>query len=231
MISAMLLLQYCLTVKSSSRIDLLLNKMTIAEKVGQLIQIDIQGFADIDGQLNYAKLVRFINENHVGSIMNSVFSVRRGLNGKSGWNATEWRKVLSEIQMLADTPANNIPIIHGIDAVHGATFVKAAALFPQPIAIAASFNSDISFKCAGVTSKDVRAAGINWIFSPALGIGLQPLWSRYQETFGEDPYVISTMGAAVIRGLQDVKADGGIPLRAAACMKHFIGYSNPSNGK
>ena len=105
-----------------------------------------------------------------------------------------------------------------------------AALFPQQLALAATFEPEFARTCGKITSKDTRVAAIPWLFSPVLGTALNPLWSRFYETFGEDPYLISIMGAALIEGYQYDAEDGGLPARAAACMKHFIAYSDPVNG-
>ena len=98
------------------------------------------------------------------------------------------------------------------------------------MATAATFNTELAKNCGKVTAKDTRAAAIPWIFSPVLGIALHPLWPRFWETFGEDPYLAAAMGASLIEGLQADAQDGGLPARAAACMKHFIAYSSPENG-
>lgn len=152
------------------------------------------------------------------------------IDGKVGWTALEWREVLYNIQMIAED-LGIPPIMYGLDSIHGATYVYGAALFPQSINIGASFNPNIAYDSGLITGKDTRAAGVPWIFSPVLGLGLQPLWARFGETFGEDPYVAAQMGSKIIEGLQsDDNVYEGFPPRGGACMKHFIGYSKPNNG-
>lgn len=108
-------------------------------------------------------------------------------------------------------------------------------IFPQQIALAATFNPSLATAVGRVTARDTRAAGVPWLFAPILGIATQPLWPRVYETFGEDPLLVSRMGSELVKGIQASMAGGededdGEPLRAAACMKHFLGYSHPSSG-
>ncbi|CAN0030208.1 unnamed protein product, partial [Laminaria digitata] len=115
------------------------------------------------------------------------------------------------------------------------TLLQGAALFPQQIALAATFNPHLAREAGRIAARDSRAAAVPWLFAPILGLATQPLWSRVYETFGEDPLLTSRMGAALVKGIQASlewggNADDGEPLRAAACMKHFVGYSHPSSG-
>lgn len=96
---------------------------------------------------------------------------------------------------------SGVPIIYGIDSIHGATFVKGAALFPQALNLAATFNPTLAYNAGKITAKDTRAGGMNWIFAPVLGLGLQPLWARFPETFGEDMFLAATMGSNIIKGV------------------------------
>eukprot|EP01051_Picozoa_sp_SAG22_P018029 SAG22_NODE_2926_length_2100_cov_1.423288_1_plen_569_part_00 len=127
------------------------------------------------------------------------------------------------------------PMVFGLDSVHGAIYVGGATVFPHQINCAASFNTAATQQMGRITAKDTKAAGIPWIFAPILGIATQPAWSRVMETFGEDPHLASEMGAAIITGMQggaDGVAGGDLasPQAAAACAKHYIGYSNSENG-
>lgn len=113
--------------------------------------------------------------------------------------------------------------------------MQGAVLFPQQIALAATFNPKLAGEAGRIAARDSRAAAVPWLFSPILGLATQPLWPRVYETFGEDPHLASEMGAALIKGIQSSQewggnADDGEPLRAAACMKHFVGYSHPTSG-
>jgi len=124
------------------------------------------------------------------------------------------------------------PVIWGIDSVHGANFVHGATLTPQPLNIAATFNLSMAYEAGKLASRDTRAAGMTWLFSPLLGLALEPRWSRVYETFGEDPVVVADMSTQMIQGIQTPERynSTAIPSRAAACAKHFIGYSAPRTG-
>jgi beta-glucosidase len=234
-------------------VEALLASMTLEEKIGQMVQIDISKFM-ISGtdQVDYDLVKQWVDEYKIGSILNSPFS-GGAINGVSGWTASQYREMIINLQKITESTTSKIPIIYGIDSIHGATFVKDAALFPQALAVAATFDTEMAYKSAQVSSRDTRAAGIQWLFAPVLGLGLHPNWARFPETFGEDPYLAAQMGKAIIDGIQyhdasasaaagdksqpgrNLRADAGsetegIPARAAACMKHFIAYSYPVNG-
>eukprot|EP01031_Cornospumella_fuschlensis_P036244 gene36244-43967_t len=226
-LALVLLLLPAVICKTASEI---LSSMSLEAKVGQMVQIDIAQFM-VKGtaQVDYNSLHDYIQQYQIGSILNSPFS-GGAVEGITGWTASEWRELLQKIQQYASETSSGVPIIYGIDSIHGATFVKGAALFPQALNLAATFNPTLAYNAGKITAKDTRAAGMNWIFAPVLGLGLQPLWARFPETFGEDMLLAATMGSNIIKGMQDVVADGGMPRQAAACMKHFIGYSLPTNG-
>lgn len=157
----------------------------------------------------------------IGSILNAPFN-GRVTGGRTGWSASEWKRIIDQIQSVYREHSQT-PMMYGIDTIHGATYVRGATLFGQPISAASSFNLDLVYQMGEIEAKDTLSAGIPWIFSPVLGIAVQPLWARVYETFGEDPHLSSLMGAAIIRGIQSTG-------KVAACMKHFIGYSNPTSG-
>jgi beta-glucosidase len=223
----------------SSYVDTLLASMTLQEKIGQMVQIDIAKFMKPGTDVvDYDLVKQWVNDYKIGSILNSPFSGGQ-INGVSGWTAAQYRDMIINLQKITEETQSKAPIIYGIDSIHGATFVKDAALFPQALAVAATFDTDMAFKSAKVSSRDTRAAGIQWLFAPVLGLGLHPNWARFPETFGEDPYLAAAMGKATIDGIQyyetvTAPSNGdttqGIPARAAACMKHFIAYSYPVNG-
>ncbi|HDR05701.1 MAG TPA: beta-glucosidase [Candidatus Marinimicrobia bacterium] len=204
----------------------LLSKMTLEEKVGQMTQVTIQvvskqtGNAHQDHQLDPEKLEEAILKYHVGSILNV-------------WDKAHtpeyWHEIIGAIDANVQKTQNKIPVIYGIDAIHGATYTAGATLFPQSIAIAASRNLDLLRKSADITAMETRASGIPWNFNPVLGMGRNPLWPRLWETFGEDTYLAKTMGRIYVEHMQgeDVSADN----RVAACAKHYLGYSVPTTGK
>lgn len=221
---------FCYNVCAGADVEALLASMSLESKIGQMVQIDISYFM-VSGtsNVNYTLLNEYIQTYQIGSILNSPFS-GGPINGVTGWTADEWRELMQTMQNYAATTDSKIPIIYGIDSIHGATFVNGSALMPQAINLGATFNATVAYQSGRVTSKDTRAAGIPWIFAPVLGLGLQPLWARFPETFGEDPYLAGAMGSAQIKGLQAIVDDGGNPRMAAACMKHYIAYSIPVDG-
>lgn len=207
------------------KIKALLASMTLEEKVGQMTQLDMNmiardGYANKDGSLDPARLKKAIDTFHVGSFINPV---------GHAYTAATWHKIITQIQDAALKGKNKIPVLYGIDAVHGATYTMESTLFPQNLGLAATRNTDLVKEAARITAKEVRASGIRWNFSPVLDAGRQPLWSRYAETWGEDVYIAKEMGVASIIGMEE---DGlRSPSAVASCMKHFVGYSAPRSGK
>ncbi len=210
------------------KVELLLSQMTLEEKIGQMSQFTIDMIiADStnrfgrDVELDSAKLYTILVKYKAGSILNVA---------AHAYSLETWRKIIAGIQDVAMNHTRlGIPVIYGIDAIHGANYVTGATLFPQQIAQAATWNPDLTEKIAEITAYETRAAGIPWNFSPVLGLGRQPVWPRFYETFGEDVYLAKQFAAAMIRGYQG--DDPSDPHRVAACMKHFIGYSFPLSGR
>jgi beta-glucosidase len=207
----------------SAEIEALLAKMTIEEKVGQMTQLEIGQITsggDSNIQIDAAKLQKVIVDYKVGSILN--------VNGHA-LPIDKWWEIIGAVQNASAKTRLKIPNIYGIDSIHGANYVKGATLFPQEIGMAATWNPLLMQKASEITAMETRAAAIPWSFSPVLDIGRQPLWARFWETFGEDPYLAKVMGASFIRGMEgnDVSGDKNV----ASCMKHYIGYSFPFSGR
>jgi len=205
------------------KVDVLIAKMTLEEKVGQMTEVtsDVVSKTNTPNhQLDVDKLKEAIMKYHVGSILN--------VTGHA-YDRAHWYDVISTIQKAADQDRLKIPVIYGIDAIHGVTYTLGSTLFPQEIAMAATFNKDIAHKAGEITAYETRASYIPWNYSPVLDLGRSPLWPRIYETFGEDPYLVKTMGAAIIKGYQG--NDVGDKYHVAACMKHYLGYSFPLSGK
>ncbi|MGQ9853836.1 MAG: glycoside hydrolase family 3 protein, partial [Candidatus Oleimicrobiaceae bacterium] len=205
----------------------LLGQMTLEEKVGQMTQISLEvvckGYPSVQEplEIDMASLRRALLDYHVGSILNV---------GTSAHTLARWQQIITAIQDVATKETRlRIPVIYGIDAVHGAGYTMGATLFPQHLGMAATWEPDLVRTEGEVTAYEIRACGIPWNFSPVLDIGRQPLWPRFWETFGEDPYLASTMARAYVQGLQGVteKEATGV----AACAKHYLGYSFPLTGK
>lgn len=207
------------------RVKDLLSKMTLEEKVGQMTQVTIQavskkqGTKDQHHELDDAKLEEAILKYNVGSILN-VYDVAH--------EPEYWHEVINKIQNTAQKTRLKIPVLYGIDAIHGATYTKGATLFPQALAVASSWNKNIAQRIGEITSIETRASGIPWNFYPVMDLGRQPLWPRLWETFGEDVYLASQLGVAYIHGAQG--DDMSKPDKLATCLKHYVGYSFPING-
>ncbi|MDD2739870.1 MAG: glycoside hydrolase family 3 N-terminal domain-containing protein [Methylomonas lenta] len=212
-----------------NQVQTLLSQMSLEEKVGQMTQIDFSVVSVANGQdaenpIDIDKLEHAILNRHVGSILNTPT-----MPNNKAQPIAKWRNMTQTIRELTAKTRLKIPVIYGIDAIHGATYTQNAVLFPQAISMAATFNTDLSFREGEITAREVKASGLDWNFSPVMDIGRQPLWPRLWETFGEDVHLVSAMGSAFIRGHQgdDVAAAN----KAATCMKHYVGYSYPLNGK
>lgn len=210
----------------------LLSKMTLEEKVGQMAQItfDVVGkgpnrySTDEPLRLDSIELHKALVDYHVGSILNTA-------NNKA--NTPEvWYNLISRIQEVAMNETRlGIPVIYGIDAVHGVTYTAGATMFPQQIGQAATFNRELVRRGAEITAYETRASGIPWNFSPVLDLGADPRFSRQWETFGEDPFLITELGKEMIDGYEGENNDVSNPQKVAACMKHFLGYMTPLSGK
>ncbi len=205
----------------------LLSQMTLEEKIGQMTQVTIQAVSKQQGtatqhfEYDINKMKEAIIKYHVGSLLN-VYDVALSVN--------YWHKLITEIQNIATKETRlKIPILYGIDAIHGANYTTGATLFPQAINMAATFNSDLVKKEGEITSLEVRASGIPWNFYPVLDLGRQQLWPRLWETYGEDVYLDSKMGENYIEGAQG--NDMSDKDKVAVCLKHYAGYSFPIDGK
>ena len=211
-------------------IDSLIGIMSIEEKVGQMTQIDLGVVAQGDicklknpQVIDNDKLKNAILKYHIGSILNVGC-------GSGTISMENWRLILGQIHAENKRSSRlNIPIVYGIDAIHGANYTMGATLFPQEIGQAATWNPSLVEKAYKITAYETRASGLPWNFSPVLDLGRQPLWSRFFETFGEDVLLSKNMAKAAIRGLEGDSVNS--PYQVAACMKHFLGYSMPLSGK
>ncbi|HYG22938.1 MAG TPA: glycoside hydrolase family 3 N-terminal domain-containing protein [Verrucomicrobiae bacterium] len=220
-----LLVQNATASTIDHEVDELLGKLSLEEKIGQMVQLDLLVVTRAGSnpiQLDPAKLREAVVTHKIGSFINN--GLGRALS------LAEWTYVHKTIQDMirAETP-NKVPLLYGIDSIHGATFVKDGTLFPQSIGMAATRNPELMRLSSEVSARETRAAGLRWTFAPVLDVGRQPLWSRLPETFGEDPLLASVFGVAAVKGFQG--SDLSAPTSVAACMKHYVGYSFPFNGK
>jgi beta-glucosidase len=213
----------------ANKVKNLLSQMTLEEKVGQMTQIDFTVIGvykeqNAEGQIDPAKLEDAVINHHVGSILNTPFTP-----DNKAQSIEIWRKMLRTVQDAAARTRLKIPVIYGIDAIHGATYTQNSVLFPQAINMAATFNPELGVKEGEITAREIRASGLQWNFSTVMDIGRQPLWPRLWETFGEDVHLASVMGTSYIKGHQG--DDFSAADKAPTCLKHYVGYSYPLNGK
>ncbi len=209
---------------NTQKIDALLKRMTLEEKVGQMTQLAIGMISkgrDQEIQIDPAKLDKAIVNYGVGSILNVA---------EQALTIDKWHEIINRIQETATKKTRlGIPVIYGIDSIHGANYVQGATLFPQEIGMAATWNPELMKRGSEIAAMETRAAGIPWSFSPVLDIGRQPLWPRFYETFGEDPYLAKVMGVAFVRGMEG--SDVGSQDHVATSLKHYMGYSFSFNGR
>lgn len=207
----------------NQKVSELLSKMSTEEKIGQMTQITVTNF-EAKGQtgvFDMAKLDEAILKYHIGSILNVPNPGAPTIN--------RWKEVIATINTEANKTRLKIPVLYGIDAIHGSSYTAGATLFPQQIGIAATFNTEIARKGAEISAYETRASSIPWVFSPDLDLPRNPAWSRIWESFGEDAYLSSQMGKALVEGFEG--NDVGSKYHVASCMKHFIGYGSTTTGK
>lgn len=209
-------------------IDNLLKNMSIAEKAGQMTQLSIDMLSMGEPyslkephQFDKDKLKEVLIDLKVGSILNA---------GGHAYTVERWHQIMDTIQHFAnDLGQSDIPVLYGIDAIHGTTYTLGGTLFPQQLGQASSWNTELAKTCGQVTAYETRASGIPWTFAPVLDIGRDARWPRLWETFGEDTYLASALGVSFIEGCQGDNIAGQHNI--ASCMKHFLGYSFPVNGR
>ena len=199
-----------------ARVADLLSQMTLAEKVGQMTQIDVarlMGEGEWDrGPLSEAWLKIIFEENQVGSILSG------GGAAPLPNTPQAWAEMTNQLQDAALKYSRlGIPMIYGIDAVHGHNNVLGATIYPHNIGLGATWNSELVEEVAAQVAQDVRAVGNHWTFAPVADVARDARWGRFYESFGEDPLLASELVTASVRGFE---ASGEV----AATVKHFAGY-------
>lgn len=208
-----------------AQVEALLRQMTIDEKIGQMTQLTMSVFSDNTKKhlvLKPEELRKAILKYHVGSILNNAQDHAQTVE--------EWHTIINTIQDIATKESRlKVPVLFGIDAIHGATYISNSVLFPQQLGIGCSRNVEYAKLMGSLTASSTRGTGVRWNFAPVLDVARNPLWSRIPETFGESTHLCETMGVANIVAAQgnDLKN----PNAVAACMKHFLGYSATNSGK
>lgn len=210
------------------KIQDLLSKMTLKEKAGQMLNIGLPAVLTGDywsardsAVFDVEKVKNLIIDLNVGSIHNTPGYLA---------NRDDWYKIVKEIQDAAIQKSRlGIPVLYGIDNIHGANYIEGSVMFPHQIAVAATWNTELSKLGAEITAYESRSASLPWNFNPNADVAMSPLWGRISESYGEDPYLISEMTNAYIDGAQNKGLNNA--LSSAVCLKHFIGYGAGRNGK
>ncbi len=198
--------------KIESQVDSLLSIMTLDEKIGQMTQVDFLAFKDFNDIKKY----------FIGSILWGGNSEIDDISAKG------WSKTADKLQTYALQTKLKIPLLLGIDAVHGHNNVSDAVIFPHNIALGCTRNPKLVEEAAHVTAEEVAGTGINWAFAPCVAVARNDKWGRTYESFGEDPKLVAEMGAAEVRGFEGNNISDDAVL---SCTKHFLGDGGTSNGK
>ncbi len=212
------------------KIETLLKKMTLEDKIGQMTQltIDVVGKGNnvfhtiIPFEFDEALLDSVIHKYKVGSILN--------VPGMTPQTRLEWTQIITRLQKEA-IAENGIPIVYGVDQIHGTTYTKDGTMLPQNINMGATFNRELAREAGRISAYETKAGNIPWTFAPVIDLGRDARWPRQWETFGEDTYLVTQMGLETVKGFQggDGKTIGKD--HVAACLKHYMGYGAPFSGK
>ena len=212
--------------KIEAQVEQTLKKLTLEEKIGQMMELvtDLFGANDKNG-------VFYIDEHKTDSIL-SRYKIGSILNAPNTCapTAKQWEKYISQIQKIS-MKRIGIPCVFGLDQNHGSTYTQGGTLFPQNINVAATFNREIARCSAEATAYETRAVSIPWTYSPTVDLGRDARWPRIWENFGEDCYLSSEMGKAMVYGFQGEDPNNIDQYHIATSMKHFMGYGVPWTGK
>ena len=212
--------------KIEAQVEQTLKKLTLEEKVGQMMELvtDLFGANDKNG-------VFYIDEHKTDSIL-SRYKIGSILNAPNTCapTAKQWEKYISQIQKIS-MKRIGIPCVFGLDQNHGSTYTQGGTLFPQNINVAATFNREIARRSAEATAYETRAVSVPWTYSPTVDLGRDARWPRIWENFGEDCYLSSEMGKAMVYGFQGEDPNNIDQYHIATSMKHFMGYGVPWTGK
>ena len=213
-------------VALETKIEKQLARMTLDEKVGQMLELnlDIMGQRDANGQwqLNEQMLDTTIQKYKIGSILNAPATRAASVE--------QWQKWIRLIQQKS-IQYTGIPDVYGLDHNHGVTYTQGGTLFPQPINLGASFNTELAREMAEVTAYESRAANCPWVYNPVVDLGRDPRWPRIWESFGEDAVVNSKMVVAEIKGYQGDDPNHLGRYHVGTSTKHYMAYGAPWTGK
>ena len=210
-----------------AKINKLLQKLTLEEKIGQMCEITIDVITDFSDKengfrLSESMLDTVIGKYKVGSILNTPFSIAQ--------EKEVWADLITRIQKKSMEEIG-IPCIYGVDQIHGTTYTRGGTFFPQSINMAAAFNRQLTRRGAEISAYETKACCIPWNYAPVMDLGRDPRWPRMWESYGEDCYVNAEMGVQAVKGLQGENPNHIGENNVAACIKHFMGYGVPVSGK
>ena len=168
------------------------------------------------------KMKTVFGDYQVGAILNM-------LGGMEASPLEEWQHAISTMEK-ASGEVNRIPLIYGLDQVHGPSYMYGGTMFPHQLGVAATFNAPLARELGEMNAYETRAGGVRWCYGPSMDLAVRPSWSRFYETWGEDPFLTATMAGAYVQGMQGPDPDHIDPWHMAACLKHYVGYSAPDNG-
>ncbi|MEM6397955.1 MAG: glycoside hydrolase family 3 N-terminal domain-containing protein [Bacteroidota bacterium] len=204
-----------------STIESLLSRMTLAEKAGQMTQVTIDMISkgkpyklDDPLTIDQDRLQDILAEKAVGSMLNV---------GTRAHSKERWKDIIAQVQTTAAQSRLGIPILYGIDTIHGANYIQDTHLFPQQLGLAAGANPELVEQLFTIAAEETLEVGIPWLFSPVADVGRHPAWPRLWEGFGEDPYLAGELVAAAVRGIEKTGA--------VSCLKHYLAYGAARSGK
>lgn len=209
-----------------ARIETLLKKMTIEEKIGQMCEITIDVVTDFsspnDFKLSEALLDTVIGKYKVGSLLNVPLSIAQ--------KKEKWAEAIRQIQDKS-LKTIGIPCIYGVDQIHGTTYTLDGTLFPQGINMGATFNRELVRQSCEISAYETKACCIPWTYAPVMDLGRDPRWPRMWESYGEDCYVNAQMASEAVKGFQGENPNKIDQYHVATSLKHFMGYGVPVSGK
>ena len=213
------------------KVSQVMKNLTLEEKIGQMTQVTLATIGEgPDGPMSSyspfipdtAAIRKYIYKYKIGSVLNLPNDIAQ--------SPQAWNKIIRTLQKES-IESTGIPILYGLDQMHGASYTIGATIFPQQINMGATFNRDLTYKEAEIAAYETRACSVPWIFAPVVGLGREPRWPRMWETFSEDTYLCSQLGIEAVKGFQGDNPNQIDQHHTAACLKHYVGYSVPSTGK
>lgn len=173
-------------------------------------------------RLDDDRMKRVFGDYHVGAILNMM--------GVEGDSLDTWKSSIATLEKASKEYNDRLPMLYGLDQVHGPTYIFGGTMFPHQIGMAATFNPDLVNELGAMNAYETRAGGVRWIFGPSMDLAVKPSWPRVYESWGEDPYLTSVMASSYMQGIQGPDPDNIDSYHAVTCVKHYLGYGSPDNG-